>query len=132
LADGKLVHELHGHAKHIYSLEFHPDGGYLLSGDLEGKVHQWDLAQFKLMHTFDAKALWSYNGGQQVDYGGVRSIAFKPDKAQIACGGLHQASNPLGAVNDPLVLLFDWQSQQNTKSLTAGDLKGIIWRVVYH
>lgn len=132
VADGSLVRELAGHQKHVYSLQFHPDGQLLLSGDLEGKVHQWDVASGALMRSFDAKALWSYNAGQQVDYGGVRSIALSADKKQLACGGLHQASNPLGAVNDPLVLLFDWESGQGTKSLTAGDLKGIIWRVCWH
>ncbi len=35
-ASGRLVHELSGHLNHVYSLEFHPDGQSLLSGDLRG------------------------------------------------------------------------------------------------
>ena len=39
---GKLVRELSGHASHIYSLEYHPDGKTLLSGDLLGVIKEWD------------------------------------------------------------------------------------------
>jgi WD40 repeat protein len=130
--DGQLVRELTGHEKHVYSVLFHPDGQYLLSGDLGGKVNQWEVATGNLVRTFDATALWSYNGGQAVDYGGVRTIAISPDKTQLACGGLHQASNPLGAVNDPIVLRFNWETQEKLKSHLAGDVKGVAWRTLFH
>ena len=47
-------------------------------------------------------------------------------------GGLHNASNPLGAVHDPLVLLFKWESQKLIQSHVAGDLKGAAWRTLFH
>jgi len=89
-----------------------PQGKLLLSGDLMGVVNQWDVATGKLMRTFDAKALHTYEGGQQVDYGGVRSIAISPDGKWLAAGGLYKGTNPLGAVNEPLVLLFNWETQK--------------------
>jgi WD40 repeat protein len=130
--DGRQIAEFSGHEKYVYSALYHPDGQYLLSGDLAGKVHQWELASGKLLRTFDATALWSYNGGQGVDYGGVRTLALSPDKTQLACGGLHQASNPLGAVNEPLVLRFDWTSGEKVKSHIAADVKGVAWRALFH
>ena len=60
--------------------------------------------------TFDATALHTYEGGQQVHYGGIRGLAFSPDAKQIVAGGLHKATNPLGNVQEPLALRFDWES----------------------
>jgi WD40 repeat protein len=132
-ADGKLICDLSGHGSHVYSVLFHSDGKSLLSGELMGKVHQWEVESGKLLRTFDAADLHTYNDGQKTNYGGVRSMALSGDGKYLACAGLYKASNPLGAVQDPLVLLFDWQSQKKVQSHTAaGDLKGIIWRAVYH
>ncbi|GIW94469.1 MAG: hypothetical protein KatS3mg110_2510 [Pirellulaceae bacterium] len=130
--DGAPVREMSGHEKHIYSAAFHPSGEYLLSGDLGGKVHQWEVATGKLVRTFDATALWSYNSGQQVDYGGVRSIAFRQDGQQVAFSGLHNASNPLGAVNEPLVLRFSWEKAEKLRSHVAQGVRGVAWRACFH
>lgn len=131
-ADGALVQEFSGHERPVWSVEFHPQGAFLLSGDLMGVVQQWDLATGKSVRTFDAKDLHSYNGGQQVDFGGVRSIAISPDSKFVACGGLHKAENPLGAVHDPLALVFDWESGAAAHRYEPADLKGSAWRLQYH
>ena len=130
-ADGNLVRELPGHERHIYSLRFHPQGEFLLSGDLRGQIHQWDVKTGTLVRTFDAQDLYSYNKGQQVDYGGVRDLAFSPDGKSLACCGLHKASNPLGAVNEPLVVVFDWETQKKTCSHEASGVRGVACRVLY-
>ncbi len=124
MADGKLVRELPGHERHVYSVLFHPQGLFLLSGDLMGVLNQWEVATGKLARTFDAKPLHTYEGGQQVDYGGVRTMAISPDGKWLAAGGLYKATNPLGAVNEPLVLLFDWESQKLDKQLIADGIPG--------
>jgi WD40 repeat protein len=131
-ADGKLVRELAGHARHVYSVAFHPEGKLLLSGDLVGVLNQWEVAAGKVARTFDAKPLHTYEGGQQVDYGGVRSLAFSPDNKWLATGGLYKGSNPLGAINEPLVLLFNWETaklekQQITDGITGGSVARLRW-----
>ena len=120
-ADGKLVRELPGHERHVYSVAFHPAGQFLLSGDLVGVINQWEVASGKVVRAFDAKPLHTYEGGQQVDYGGVRAMAVSPDGKWLAAGGLYKGTNPLGAVNEPLVLLFNWESQ---KTREAADHRG--------
>jgi WD40 repeat protein len=77
----------------------------------------------------EGKELHTYNGGQKVHYGGVRSIALSPDGKTLACSGLHKATNPLGAVNEPLVLLFEWGSLTKVRSLVAAGVRGIAWQV---
>jgi WD40 repeat protein len=130
IADGTLVRELAGHERHVYSVAFHPGGQFVLSGDLTGVLKQWNVADGKEVRTFDAKPLHTYEGGQRVDFGGIRAIAVSPDGKWLAAGGLHKATNPLGAVHEPLVLLFDWESQKLEKQQIAEGLTGgVVWRL---
>ena len=129
---GKLVRELAGHAGHIYSLEYHSSGKSLLSGDLLGVIKEWDPFSGQTLGTFDAKALHTYDGGQQVDFGGVRGMAITRDQGVMAAGGLHKATNPLGAVHEPLVLVFDTKTRKLARTLLSdGITGGVIWRLRY-
>ncbi len=129
---GKLVRELTGHANHIYSLTYHPGGKTLSSGDLLGVIKEWDPSSGQALGAFDAKALHTYEGGQQVDFGGVRGMAFSPDHTMLAAGGLHKATNPLGAVHEPLVLVFDAKTRKLSRTLlTDGITGGVIWSLRY-
>lgn len=129
---GELVHTFEGHEKHVYSLLFHPGGELLLSGDLKGVVNVWEVESHKLVRSFDAKGLYTYHGGQQVDYGGVRCMALSDDLKQLACGGLHKGTNPFAGVQEPLVLVFDWESGEQIRTHEATDITaGILWRLLY-
>jgi WD40 repeat protein len=131
LATGEKLSEWSGHEKHIYSVMFHPDGQHLLTGDLAGTIHLWATANKQNVRTFDAKPLHTYEGGQRVDFGGVRSLALSADSSQLVAGGLHKATNPLGAVHEPLVLRFGYADAQLLKSqICDGIPGGVIWRVV--
>lgn len=131
--DLSLHSELQGHEAHIYSLLFLPDGHALLSGDLAGKIHQWELPGGKQMRTLVAESLHTYNGGQGAHYGGIRSMSLSPSGNVLACSGLHKASNPFGAVQEPLVVLLDWESGQPKQELVAEAIpRGIAWRACYH
>jgi len=129
---GELKHELKGHEKHIYSVIFHPNGQWLLSGDLKGVIRQWALTTGNEIRTFDASKLYTYHGGQRVDYGGVRSLALSPDGTHLAAGGLFEAPNPFAGVNKPLILVFDWESQEiKHEYVTDAVERGVIWRLAW-
>lgn len=133
LADGAPVREFPGHERDVYSLLFHPGGQFLLSGDLRGQVHQWEISSGKLARKFEGKELHSYNGGQGVDFGGTRSLALTPDNKHLLAAGLHKATNPLGAVHEPIALRFEWESGKLVKTHLSEDVKqGVLWRTVVH
>jgi WD40 repeat protein len=127
--------ELPGHERPVYAVAFAPDGQTLVSGDLKGVVIEWDHRVGKEARRYDAAKLYSYNGGQQVDYGGVREMAFSPDGGRLACAGLINASNPLGAVSNPAILLFDRAQETPKEPLLQRpkeDIKGVGWGVRFH
>lgn len=130
---GEPVQTFSAHQAHVYSTFCHPDGKTLLSGDLMGKIHQWDIESGKLTRTFDGKELHNYNGGQRAHYGGIRSMSLSPDGKLLACSGLHKATNPFGAVQEPLVVVFHWETGKKAYTHEAeGVPRGIAWRVVFH
>lgn len=131
-ASGRLVRELAGHQGQVYSLSFHADGRTLFSGDLVGSIRQWDLATGKEVGAFEAKALYHLDKSQMVDFGGVRGLCVSPDGAFVAGGGLHKATNPLGAVHEPIVLVFDVKTRKLVRTLLAdGIVGGVIWGLDY-
>ena len=129
--DGQLISALPGHDSHVYCVRFHPDGKFLLTGDLGGWVRQWDPSAGGELHRFDATALHSYHGGQRVHYGGVRTISVSTDRRYLACGGLHRAVNPFAGGNDPLVLLFEWDTQKLVRKMPVGG-RGVVWQLAFH
>lgn len=134
LATGTPLMELPGHEKPVFRLVFTPDGRTLISADLRGNVIAWDHRPGKEGRRLDAGQLCSYNAaGQEVDYGGVRDLTLSHDGKFLACGGLIEATNPLGAVNTPAVVVFDWVGGKIVRVLRPkGDLKGVISGLRYH
>lgn len=127
---GELIKQWGGHAKNVYSVQFLPDGKRFLSGDLAGVVLLRSMDSDDVLATFEAKPLHTYEGGQMVDFGGVRCLAVRASSDQFAAGGLHKATNPLGAVHEPLALRFAFEGNQLLKShLTEGITGGGLWRV---
>jgi WD40 repeat protein len=133
VADGERVREFTGAERDIYSVMFHPNSQWLLAGDLDGKIRQWNVADGTLVRTFDAAALHVYEGGQQVHYGGIRGLVMSPDTKWLVGGGLHKGSNPLGNVQEPLALRFEWESAKMVRQhLTDGNPNERIWGMHYH
>ena len=133
VSDGAKVREFSGAGRDIYSLAFHPGGQWLVAGDLDGKIHQWSVADGALVRSFDATPLHIFETGQQVHYGGVRALAFSPDAKWLVGGGLHKGTNPLGNVQEPLALRFEWESAKMIRQhLTDGNPNERIWARHYH
>lgn len=132
-ADGSKEAEFPGHDRPVYALRFDASGRHLISADLFGRVVEWEVATRKETRRLDASKLYKYESGQGVDYGGVRDFRISPDGRYLATSGLVEASNPLGAVSNPAVLVFDWSAGTEVKlQRTKEDVKGVGWGVRCH
>lgn len=130
VSTGEKLSQWDGHEKHIYSVLNHPKQPQLVTGDLAGKIHLWDVPSGKVIRTLDATPLHTYEGGQRVDFGGVRALSLSTDQSQLIAGGLHKATNPLGAVHEPLVMRFKLETGELLKShVCDGITGGVIWRL---
>jgi WD40 repeat protein len=133
MLDGRKLLDLPGHDKPVYRVAFVPGGKGLVSADLGGLVIQWDLLPGKEARRLDASKLHIYEQGQAVDYGGVRDLSFSHDGKYLACSGLINASNPLGAVSNPAVAIFDWKTGLlKVLQHPQEDVKGVAWGVRFH
>lgn len=132
LADAKPLLTVEASKRDIYRSIFSPDGKLLISGDLMGGLVAWNAADGKESARFEGKTLHEYNGGQQVDFGGIRALAMSPDGKTMVAGGLHKASNPLGAVHEPLGLVFQTSDKKLIRQWTANGITGgIFWSIRY-
>ncbi len=130
---GQFIRSWMKHEMNVYSVQFLPDSRRFLSGDLKGTVYLWDIEQEEPLCQWEAAALHSFNsGGQPINFGGVRALAVNSDQSQIAAGGLHKATNPLGAIHEPLALRFAMDNPTAVKSHTAEGISGgSVWRLAY-
>ncbi len=128
--DGKLLHELVGHQEDVYSVAIHPDGAHVVSGDLHGVVHDWDLATRQSARKLDAGALYKLDRLQ--DCGGVRRLEFDASGKLLAAAG----TAPKGGATlqgMPTVLLFDWASGKQTRAIKSGAEKdALVHDVRFH
>ncbi len=134
VADGKLAHEFSGHARHVYGVDFHPDGNHLVSQDLMGGINVWDLQSGERKQSIEASVMTGYDNKFAADMGGSRDLHFKPDGSQWASAGITKVTNSFAGVQDPIIVLFDWETGQEVKQIKAADdnVKGIAWGVRFH
>jgi len=117
--DGMPLGELAGHQGHVFSSAAHPDGKSVVTGDLFGKVRQWDLASRKCVRELNAGALHTRQEDFIADVGGVRSFAFNAAGTHLACGGLTAAESNTFCPGTPTVLVLDWATGKLERQLNA-------------
>jgi len=126
IEERRLIQELQGHNCPVYSSGFHPDGS-LVSGDRgDQQVIQWDLATGKATRRFDAGELSNYKGGVDINYGGVRDLAFCSDGAVLLCCGRDSYAKP------GLVLQFDWESGKQIRKQVSAFSNSIFHGMTVH
>jgi len=83
--DGSLLHTLDGHKEDIYTLAVHPSGKWVVSGDLRGRIIQWDVATGKIVKEFDAADFYLLHRLQDIT--GVRKLNFDEEGTTLVLAG---------------------------------------------
>jgi WD40 repeat protein len=74
--NGRLIRTFNGPSAGVESVDFSPDGRFVVSGDLDHAVRLWDAATGQLLQTF-------HGHEDQVD-----TVRFSHDGSKIASGGI--------------------------------------------
>lgn len=120
-SDGKLLKELKGHGRDVYSAAFHPGGKALATGDYDGKIVHWDLEQGAPVRTIEVPELIARNPEYLCDVGGVRALAFDATGGKLAASGLKDAKSNTFCPGVPAGYVFDWASG---KEIARAKVKG--------
>ena len=130
---GELEQQFSGHDRHVYGVDFHPDGQHLVSQDLMGNVVVWDLNTNKKQRTIDASVMTGYDKKFAADMGGARDMQFSSDGAFWASAGITKVVNSFAGIQDPIIVVFDWKTGETKRQLRAADkFKGVAWGVRFH
>jgi WD40 repeat protein len=140
-ADGKLLHELRGHAEKtphhypsmLFVCTFSPDGRYVATADKVGHLVVWEAASGKQVKTLEAPGMYTWDPIQRKhSIGGVRSLAFSPDGKLLACGGISKIGNIDHLDGKARLEIFDWQKGEKTHEYADGKFKGLIEHLQFH
>jgi len=121
------------HESFIYNVAFHPNGTTLVTGDLMGKVIDWDLESGTPVRAFEAKSLSKYDTGFRAQIGGFRTLQFNHDATKLYGSGITNVSNAFAGVGNPSVVEFDWKAgTQLLEYLSKPKLQGVAWGAAIH
>lgn len=138
VATGEKLHELRGHEPRtpthfvsmLYVCVYSADGRHLATGDRVGHVVIWDAASGRQLSAVEAPTLYTWDGVQRIrSIGGVRGLAFSPDGAQLAVGGVGQIGNVDALQGPSRVEIYDWNRRQRVTEFTGqnGIVNKLIW-----
>lgn len=133
IKDGKLLQTFKGHERHVYAVDFHPDGQHLVSQDLMGFIKIWSIKTGKEARGIDATVMTGYDKKFAADMGGARDLQFSPDGSELASAGITNVVNSFAGVQNPIIMLFDWKTGKEKVQLKPEKtFQGIAWGVRYH
>ncbi len=137
----KLVRELKGHESltpthfnsMLYCCAFAPDGLHLATADKVGHVVVWEVATGKQVKSFEAPVFYTWDPrARRHSIGGIRSLAFSPDGAKLAVGGMGKVGNIDHLGGKARVELFNWEKGEKLGECESGKFKGLVERLAWH
>jgi WD40 repeat protein len=141
VATGRLIRELRGHAETtphgfpsmLHACAISPDGRYLATGDKVGHIVVWDIRSGKQIVMLECPTMYTWDAVQRHhSIGGIRALAFSPDTARLAVGGIGKISNIDHLDGKPRIEVFEWRKAERIGELHAEGFKGLVEHVEFH
>lgn len=122
----------HNYPSMLYAVTVSDDGQWLATADKTGHVAIWDASSLEKVGEVECPVLYTWDPKQRRhSIGGPRGLAFSPDGARLAVGGIGQIGN-IDHLGGPSRLeIFDWQAGERLHELEHEDPKGIIEQIAW-
>jgi WD40 repeat protein len=139
-ATGKLLHDLRGHRERtphhfpsmLYAAAFSADGQHLATADKVGHVVVWDVAAGEEAAAVESPGMYTWDPVQRRhSIGGARSVAFSPDGALLAVGGVGKIGNIDHLDGRARIELFDWRVGKSAGVFESDKYKGLVNRLEF-
>jgi WD40 repeat protein len=140
-SSGKLLRELRGHQEitpnnfvsMLYALAISPDDKFIATGDKIGHIVVWDAQTGAKAAELEAPVMYTWDPVQRRhSIGGIRSLAFSPDGAQLAVGGMGKVGNIDHLEGKARVEVFDWRAGKRLWEFPGEKFNGLINRLAFH
>lgn len=140
-ATGKLLHELRGHQEMtpnhftsmLYACAISPDGNRIATGDKVGHIVIWDAGSGTKVTELEAPGFYTWDPVQRRhSIGGIRALAFSPDSAHLAIGGIGKIGNIDHLDGKSRVEVFDWKAGKRSHEFSDDKFKGLVNSLVFH
>jgi WD40 repeat protein len=139
-SDGKMLHELRGHAEKtphgfgsmLYAVAFSPDGKHVATADKVARIKVWEVATGKSVAEMEAPIMYTWDPVQRLhSIGGIRALAFSPDGKTLAVGGTGKIGNIDHLEAKARIELFDWSAQKRLAEHANDKYQGIVNHLEY-
>ena len=116
----------------LYVVAASPDGQLLATGDRVGHVAIRDAKTFEKVSELETPVMYTWDPtARRHSIGGIRSLAFSPDSAQLAIGGIGKIGN-IDHLQGPARLeVFDVATCNRILELEDNNKKGLIEQIVW-
>ena len=137
---GKNVLELRGHEpltpthfqSMLFSVCWSADGHKIATADKVGHVVIWDVRTGTSQATIEAPLFYTWDPSQRRhSIGGIRSLAFSPNGAQLAIGGINRIGNIDHLDAKTRVEIFDLSTKKSLMEFNGEKFNGLVNHLQY-
>lgn len=122
----------HHYPSMLYAVAISDDGRWLATGDRVGHVALWDTGSLEKVAELEAPTMYTWDPkARRHSIGGIRSLAFSPDAARLAVGGIGKIGNIDHLEGRARVEIFDWRSGERLHELEDEARKGLVEQIVW-
>ena len=138
---GKLLHELRDHKEitpnhfpsMLHAAAIAPDGKHVATGDKVGHIVVWDTQTGTKVTELETPGMYTWDPVQRRhSIGGIRSLAFSPDGAWLAVGGVGKIGNIDHLDGKARLEVFDWKSAKKYWEFPGDKFNGLVNHLAFH
>lgn len=117
----------HHYPSMLYALDISSDGSCIATGDRVGHIAIWNSQTLEKTAELETPEMYTWDPKQRRhSIGGIRSLAFSPDKTKLAVGGMGKVGNIDHLDGPSRIEVFDINSGERIQMMEDSKNKGLV------